>query len=1044
MPRDPGIDAGVCPERSSAMVVGSSPLDDPSADAPAVRSPCRRGVAVSTGIPRAGSGSVARVWDAAERPLNVPGVADAPGRDVTIDLHARHHADLGVLGPLRVVASDREVPITRPGYRRTLSWLLFDAGRSVDRDVLIERLWPDDVPETARNTLQHYVSGLRKVIGRDRIRTVDGGYAIDLAGTRVDVTEFTTLAEGAHRASRDGYVERAVSLSDSALALWRGRPFQDIAETDEVTVEIRRLERLRQQIDEIRLAALIDMGSPELAIPDIESLVLAHPLREQLWELLMLARYRIGEQAEALRAFREAKRLLADRVGLDPGPGLTLLEQQILLQDPALTDTVATRRTNLPPAESPLVGRTTDVDALTSLVAAGPVVTITGSPGMGKTHLATEVARSMLDEFEDGVWLVSLRAGASLFDVIRAVSEGVGTDAGGDFDALTTHLRHLNALIVLDNAEHVAEACRRIMASSLRGAQGLHFLATSRSPIGISSETVWRLRGLETHLNDGEALSPAAELLTKRIQMIEPTFRISAANTPKLNDIAARTDGVPLAMVLIASWLPAVGLDEVPDVIHSRSGTPNGDGPTTIEDALDWSYRILPPNDVDCFDSLAIFTASFDLDAAWAVAGPHLDRGRMIGVMARLVEASLLETIRSDDGALRYRLLIPIRDHALGRLEASDRYGDVIEAYTDTYRRRALEFAARGAGPSGVLLGPVDLDIADHRAAMRMALDRDRPEVAADIAASLTDYWFARFLADEGRRWLRSAADHPDSAPTPFHSWAAGFLAYLDDDRAAAEAHYVESLEAARSAGDDAATARSLFGLGRARLFGTAREDGARHIEEAIGLWGDDPATLRLRTEAHLLLGMRAVRLGAEQDPHLTAAAELLDGVVDAGLASSLARYRSLAAWNRDEADVARDLAQTAVAHARRAGDAPKLCGALSQLTLALHAGSDPSGAGRAMLEALDLVADRDIVDLAQVLSGCIGLLIASGHREEAAGVVAILDRSYERVGLDAPEDDLAMVAGWRKELVGVEDADRGVPGLVERVRAALLEITAA
>ncbi|MEA2009809.1 MAG: BTAD domain-containing putative transcriptional regulator [Actinomycetota bacterium] len=961
------------------------------------------------------------------------------------DRRDSHELRYEVLGSLGIGGKTGEISITRPGYRRVLSWLLLEGGRPLDRDVLIERLWPERVPPTAANTIQHYIAGLRRFLGRDSIRTVSRGYEIDLTDAWLDSEEFDLLSDLTHRASRDGYVDRAVSFADSALALWRGAPFQELDDSEGAAPEIRRLERVRQQIEEVRLASLIDMGQPELAIPDLEALVLSDPLSERFWELLMMARYRMGEQAEALRAFQEASRVLRDQVGLDPGPGLVLMEQQILLHDPTLTDVIVPRRTNLPPAESELMGRSADLETLRELLKAGPVVTITGPPGMGKTHLSVETARSMLGDFEDGVWLVSLRSESTMKDVTRAFAEGVGADTGTDLERLLAHLRHLNILVVMDNAEHVAAECRRILAEALKGANGLRFLITSRAPIGVSAEIVWRLRGLDTAASSSGVLSPAAELLVGRVQMVEPAFRVTSANASRLNEIAAKADGVPLVMVLMASWLPAVGLDEVANLIQpAETDVETHPGPTMIEAALEWSYRLLPPGDVEHFNDLSIFVASFDLDAAHAVVNPTVGRRGMIGVLTRLVEASLLETIRANDGALRYRMLLPIRDHAIRQLMQSGGLNRVRDAYFSVHRDRALAFAAACTGMAGIVLGPVDQDIGDYRAVMQGALDEGRPEVTADIAAGLTEYWFARFLSVEGSEWLDLAERSETGAATALHSWAAGFLAYLDDDGAAARDHYSRALQAAGASGDEGMRSRALFGLGRAQLFEADGLEGADRIEEAIHIWSNDPATLRTQAEAHLLLGMRATRLGAERDDHLVAAATILSELQDPSLASSLARYESLAAWNRGEFASAVELAEDSVSEARAAHDAPKLCGALSQLCLARCGYGDTVGAANALLEGLDIVKDGNLADTAQVLAGGIGLLLSTNHESEAASTLAMLDEQYERRGVGSVDFDLAAARRWRLELADSQPGPWLGSDLVEHIRHVLTGIAGA
>ncbi len=327
---------------------------------------------------------------------------------------------------------------------------------------------------------------------------------------------------------------------------------------------------------------------------------------------------------------------------------------------------------------------------------------------------------------------------------------------------------------------------------------------------------------------------------------------------------------------------------------------------------------------------------------------------------------------------------------------------------------------------------------------MAGALDAGSPDVAADIAAGLTEYWFARFLSSEGSDWLDGAERAATGEPSALHSWASGFLSYLDDDGETARIHFARSLETAGESGDEALRSRALFGLGRVQLFEADSVEGVDRIEEAILICSDDPATVRLRAEAHLLLGMRATRLGAEHDVHLETAARILADLHDPSLASSLARYQSLAAWNRGEFTSAVELARASVSAARAASDAPKLCGALSQLSLAHCRNGDNVKAAAALLEGFDIVKDGNLADAAQVLSGGIGLLISTGHPIEAAGALAMLDEQYERHGVGNADFDLAVTRHWRSELGDTQPGTWVGPDLVKHIRDVLAGIAGA
>jgi len=236
-----------------------------------------------------------------------------------------------VLGPLEVAREGRPVPLGGTGTRALLAALLFRANEPVSAERLIEELWGRRSPRRGANTLQVYVSRLRKLLGRESIETVAAGYLLRVAPEHFDLHCFTELL----RRAADAPPVRAADLLRSAIALWRGDPLADLAGEDFALAEIRRLEELRafalEQQTEVELAL---GGRPPVA--DLTALVQRYPLRERLREHLMLALYRDGRQAEALEIYRETRRLLADELGLEPRESLRALERAILRQDPAL------------------------------------------------------------------------------------------------------------------------------------------------------------------------------------------------------------------------------------------------------------------------------------------------------------------------------------------------------------------------------------------------------------------------------------------------------------------------------------------------------------------------------------------------------------------------------------------------------------------------------------------------------------------------------------------------------------------------------------
>jgi DNA-binding SARP family transcriptional activator/predicted ATPase len=238
-----------------------------------------------------------------------------------------------ILGPLQVLEGSRRVDLPRRKHRALLAVLVLRAGEVVSADRLIEELWGETPPRTAKDALQNYVSLLRKTLGGDVLVTRDSGYVLDVRPEQIDATRFESLLAGARTAS--GVDVRAEKLRE-ALGLWRGPPLADLAYEPFAAIEIARLEELRLAASEDLIDAELELGRHSDLVPELEALIQEHPYDERLRGQLMLALYRAGRQAEALEAYQSARHVLVDELGLEPGPPLRELEQAILRHDPAL------------------------------------------------------------------------------------------------------------------------------------------------------------------------------------------------------------------------------------------------------------------------------------------------------------------------------------------------------------------------------------------------------------------------------------------------------------------------------------------------------------------------------------------------------------------------------------------------------------------------------------------------------------------------------------------------------------------------------------
>ncbi len=649
-----------------------------------------------------------------------------------------------VLGPFEVRAGDQPVHVGGRLPRRLLAILIAAEGRPVSDDSLAEGLWGEGQPRNPASALQVYVSRLRRVLPDTALQRSPGGYR--LVADDTDVERFGGHLVRARALVAGGRHADAHEAFGAALRLWRGTPYEDLAD-DASTAAIRAaLVEQRASAQEEAAAALLATGDHAGAVAELERLVHAEPYRERRWQVLALALYRSGRQADALNAVHRVRTVLAGELGVDPGPELRQLEGRILAQDPALAATGVTAPT---PGDRPLssfIGRDADLALLGRLVGMHRLVTVVGPAGSGKTRIAAEWAGRgavvRLADVADPVHLVS---------AIAATVDVTGV-SGDPYEALVKRLRLHGEPLVLDNCEHLANEVARLVVDLFDRVPSLRVVATSRSLLGVDAEHSLPLGPL--------AADDAVALLSDRIRAVRPGWVEQDADRRDLRRLADALDRLPLALELAAARVRTFGVRGLIELLDDRftvlgripHGTTNPHA--TLQEAVAWSFELLSGDERDLAVRLWPYEGGFPMEAASSTAAG-------LDALVSLVDQSVV-TADIGGGTARYRMLETIRAYC----RSVDPDPTATRAAHAVWVR---ELVARSAGAqqgvrSASTMKALTLELPNLRAGLAHDLTH-APLEALRTAARLMWFWIRSGLIDEGNRVLTTAMAAAPHAP---------------------------------------------------------------------------------------------------------------------------------------------------------------------------------------------------------------------------------------------------------------------------------------
>jgi DNA-binding SARP family transcriptional activator len=751
--------------------------------------------------------------------------------------------EIRILGPLEIIDGDRRVSIGAPKQRALLAALILRANRVVPTGELAEHVWGDTPPSSARLTLQGYVLRLRRVLAPldgVSIVTEPAGYLLRAEPGQIDTSRFEALLTEADQRARTGDVAAEAALLREALGLWRGEPLADVESESLRRDDAGRLSELWARAVERRVEADLCLGRHRELIGELRALAAAHPLREEFRAQLMLALYRSGRRADALRVYQEARRTLVAELGMEPGPRLRRLERAVLVADPALD--LEPEKENSPSVLPPDVPHFVGREAETARLLAGgenetgPVVcAVAGMAGVGKTALVLHAAHRLGERHPDGRLYVDLggtgehpmEPDVALDRFLRLLGVWNGRiPAGTDERAalLRDRLAGRRVLLVLDNA--VDEAQVRPL---IPGSPGCAVLITSRA----------RLVGLEyARLVDLDVLGAehAVDLLAGVIGPERIRAEAECART-----LVAQCGYLPLAVRIVAArlaghpeWRLGRLAGQLADEHRRLDRLAAGD--LEVRSSIAMSHDALAPEHRRPFRLIGLL----DLPevAPWMIAA-LLDRpaDETEDIVDALVDARLLEASRADaDGGYRYRCHDLVRLFARERALATDPRQEreaaltrVLETLLASARRaddalpsrrlRLPEVSTGHATPDGTPSLPwFEANRVTLTAAVRQAVALGLPDLAWRLAAAALNFFDLRGYWDDWARThqdaLAAARAHGDLHGETVMRYGLGVLATVRDRYEDAAEHLSAALTGCRALKAPVAEARVLNALG--------------------------------------------------------------------------------------------------------------------------------------------------------------------------------------------------------------------------------------
>ncbi len=730
-------------------------------------------------------------------------------------------------------------------------------------------LWPEASTSQLRSSFHDTVFRLRRALGGkewvvfDKRRYAFGRtleYFYDVESFEENVS--------AGRGLREEAPGRAIGHLREASELYRGEYLEDVAQSEWI---LERQDELRRTYQEslLLLGELLGSQDRHAEAAEVYRRIIARDsYLEAAHRGLMRCYNSLGERARALEHYRSLVEILREGLGTAPAPDTRALFKDLLRgenevesvassfpHEPKPSKPAASRTNNLPLQPTPLVGRGREVEKVLERVRSGKgrLLTLTGPGGTGKTRIALAAGSDLLEEFDDGVFFVSL---ASIHDpdfVTSAIAGSLGVRESAEQQLLETlqgYLRHKRLLLILDNFEQVLEAAS-VVATLLRSCAGLRILVTSRIPLTLYGEREYPVPPLAVpgspSPREDIGRYESVRLFVERARAVKSDFALTEENSPAVAEICARLDGLPLAIELAAARVSSLAPQDMLSRLGNRLKLLRG-GPRdlparqrTLRDTIDWSHDLLEDQDRTLLRRLSVFEGGCTLEAIEEICDSegHLD---VLEGVESLLEKSLLRR-KVVGGGARFEMLETVQEYAREKLGETGEAGMVQRAHAEYYLALAVDADAELKGP-GQREWMQRLETAhdDMRAALNWALGQDETELVLRLGGALWWFWFVGGHYSEGRRWLEEGLEmegRRGSLEARAMALAGvGALAYEQDELDRAEEACVEGLDLLANQEEEPGEARIylLLSLGHVALDREDHDRATALLEECLAL----------------------------------------------------------------------------------------------------------------------------------------------------------------------------------------------------------------